>query len=145
MLNHIDIMGRMVRDPELRHTQNGVAVCSFTLAADRDYKGDDGKYGVDFVDVVAWRATGEFVAKYFAKGRMAVVSGRLQSRKYQDRSGNNRTAWEVLAENVYFGGDSRRETAPAPSDADAPPAPASAAAPVQDFAPMEDDDSELPF
>ena len=108
MLNHIVIMGRLTRDPELRHTQSGVAVASFTLAVDRDYSSSGGEKQTDFIDVVAWRQTGEFVSKYFSKGRMAVVSGSLQSRKWQDKEGNNRTSWEVQAQNVYFG-DSRRD------------------------------------
>ena len=147
MLNHIDLMGRLTRAPELRTTAGGVSCCTITLACDRDYKDPTtGQYGVDFVDVVTWRSTAEFVCRYFEKGQLAVVSGRLRSRKYQDKNGANRTAWEVQADNVYFGGGARqRDAAPAPSDADAPPAPASAAAPARDFAPMEDDDSELPF
>ena len=104
MLNRIIIMGRLVRDPELRTTQSGVAVTSFTLAVDRDFKSrESGEKSTDFIDVVAWRQTAEFVCKYFAKGRMAVVSGRLQSRDWTDRDGNKRTSFEVLAENVYFG------------------------------------------
>lgn len=109
MLNHIVIMGRLTRDPELRHTQSGVAVASFTLAVDRDYASNGGERQTDFIDVVAWRQTGEFVSKYFTKGRMAVVSGSLQSRKWQDKDGNNRTSWEVQAQNIYFG-DSRRDS-----------------------------------
>ena len=109
MLNHIVIMGRLTRDPELRHTQSGVAVASFTLAVDRDYSSSGGERQTDFIDVVAWRQTGEFVSKYFAKGRMAVVSGSLQSRKWQDKDGNNRTSWEVQAQNVYFG-EGRRDS-----------------------------------
>ena len=109
MLNHITIMGRLVRDPELRSTQSGTSVASFTVACDRDFGGrDGGDKQTDFIDCVAWRQTGEFVSKYFRKGSMIVVSGRLQSRKWQDREGNNRTNWEVNADNVYFG-ESRRE------------------------------------
>ena len=110
MLNHIVIMGRLVKDPELRYTQSQVPVASFTVAVDRDFGGRDGaERQTDFVDCVAWRQTGEFVSKYFQKGRMIVVSGRLQSRKWQDRDGNNRTNWEIQADNVYFG-DSKRES-----------------------------------
>ena len=110
MLNHITIMGRLVRDPELRSTQSGVSVASFTVAVDRDFGGrDGGDRQTDFIDCVAWRQTGEFVSKYFRKGSMIVVSGRLQSRKWQDRDGNNRTNWEVNADNVYFGESSRRD------------------------------------
>ena len=104
MLNRIILMGRLTRDPELRHTQQGTAVASFTLAVDRDFKGrDSSERATDFIDIVAWRSTAEFVSKYFTKGRMAVVSGRLQSRDWTDREGNKRTSFEVLAENVYFG------------------------------------------
>ena len=110
MLNHIVIMGRLTRDPELRTTQAGVSVTSFTVAVDRDFGGrDGGERQTDFIDCVAWRSTGEFVSKYFHKGSMIVVSGRLQSRKWQDRDGNNRTNWEVIADNVYFG-ESRRDS-----------------------------------
>ena len=109
MLNHIVVMGRLTRDPELRTTQSGVNVASFTVAVDRDFGGRDGaERQTDFFDCAAWRQTGEFVSKYFQKGRMIVVSGRMQSRKYQDREGNNRTAWEIQADNVYFG-DSKRD------------------------------------
>ena len=110
MLNHIVLMGRLVKDPELRYTQSQVPVASFTVAVDRDFGGRDGsERQTDFIDCVAWRQTGEFVSKYFQKGRMIVVSGRLQSRKWQDREGNNRTSWEVSADNVYFG-DSKRDS-----------------------------------
>lgn len=107
MLNHITIMGRLTRDPELRYTQTQVPVASFTVACERDYA-QNGQRETDYVDVVAWRGTGEFVQKYFQKGSMIVVSGRLQSRKWQDRDGNNRTSWEVNADSVYFG-ESRRD------------------------------------
>lgn len=104
MLNHITIMGRLVRDPELRHTQSGTPVASFTVAVDRDYSGQDGgEKQTDFIECVAWRGTGEFVSKYFRKGSMIIVAGRLQSRKWQDRDGNNRINWEVNAQSVYFG------------------------------------------
>lgn len=93
----------MTKDPELRHTGSGTAVASFTLACDRDFKGQDGKTEVDFIDVVAWRNTAEFVSKYFGKGRMAVVSGRLQIRNWTDKEGNKRRNAEVLADHVYFG------------------------------------------
>ena len=109
MLNQIIIMGRLTRDPELRRTQSGTAVCSFSVAVDRDFKSQSGEKETDFIDVVAWRQTGEFVSKYFTKGRMIVVSGSLQSRKWQDRNGQNRISWEVIADNVYFG-DSKRDS-----------------------------------
>lgn len=98
MLNQIIIMGRLTRDPELRRTQSGTAVCSFSVAVDRDFKSQSGEKETDFIDVVAWRQTGEFVSKYFTKGRMIVVSGSLQSRKWQDRNGQNRISWEVIAD-----------------------------------------------
>lgn len=104
MLNHITIMGRLTRDPELRQTSNGNAVASFTLAVDRDYADKDKNRETDFIDCVAWRGTGEFVAKNFAKGQMAVVDGRLQLRDYMDKEGNKRRATEVIVGNVYFGG-----------------------------------------
>lgn len=108
MLNHITIMGRLTRDPELRYTQSGTPVASFTLAVDRDFASkDSGERQTDFIDIVAWRQTGEFVSKYFTKGSMAVVSGRLQIRDWQDKDGNKRRSAEIVADNVYFG-DSKR-------------------------------------
>ena len=107
MLNQITIMGRLTRDPEMRRTNSGVAVTSFTIACDRDF-GNNGEKETDFVDVVAWRNTAEFVSKYFAKGRMAVVSGRLQIRSWNDKDGNKRRTAEIVADNVYFG-DSKND------------------------------------
>lgn len=107
MLNRIILMGRLTHDPELRHTQNGTAVASFSLAVDRDYRGQDGEKETDFIDIVAWRHTAEFASRYFTKGRMAAVEGRLQARDWTDRDGRKRRSFEVLAENVYFA-DSRR-------------------------------------
>ena len=102
-------MGRLTRDPELRRTQNGTAVASFTLAVDRDFKDkQSGEKTTDFIDIVAWRQTGEFVHRYFSKGRMAVVEGRLQMRDWTDKDGNKRRAAEVIADSVYFG-DSKRD------------------------------------
>ena len=110
MLNHITIMGRLTRDPELRRTGTGTAVASFTVAVDRDFGGrDGGEKETDFIDCVAWRQTGEFVSKYFTKGRMIVVSGRLQIRSWNDKDGNKRRTAEVVADNCYFG-DSKRES-----------------------------------
>ena len=109
MLNQIIIMGRLTRDPELRRTQSGTAVCSFSVAVDRDFKSQSGEKETDFIDVVAWRQTGEFVSKYFQKGSMAVVSGRLQIRDWTDRDGNKRRSAEVVVDNVYFGESKRRE------------------------------------
>jgi single-strand DNA-binding protein len=105
-LNHITIMGRMTRDPELRYTKTEKAVASFTLAVDRDF-GE----GVDFINCVAWEKVGEFVSKYFEKGKVAIVAGKLQMREYTDREGNKRTAAEVVASNVYFGDSKRNESA----------------------------------
>lgn len=108
MLNKIFVMGRLTRDPELRRTQNGTAVSGFALAVDRDYKNADGTKETDFIEVVAWRSSAEFVSKYFAKGRMAIVEGRLQIRDWTDKDGNKRRNAEVVADNVYFG-DSKKE------------------------------------
>ena len=167
MLNHIVIMGRLTRDPELRRTGTGIAVASFTVAVDRDFSGrDGGEKETDFIDCVAWRQTGEFVSKYFTKGSMIVVSGRLQIRSWNDKDGNKRRTAEVVADNVYFGESKRGNegnayggnayggnsygnnnyggnayNAPAPSYGgySAPAAPAS------DFAMLDDDDAQLPF
>ena len=109
MLNHIVIMGRLTKDPELRTTQSGTPVTSFTLAVDRDFKDkDSGEKSTDFIDVVAWKQTAEFVSKYFSKGCMAVADGRLQIREWKDKDGNNRRTAEIVAVNVYFG-DSKRD------------------------------------
>lgn len=152
MLNHIVLMGRLTADPELRRTGSGVAVASFTLAVDRDFTNkESGTKETDFIDIVAWRSTAEFVSKYFAKGRMAVVSGRLQIRRWQDKDGNNRRSAEVVADNVYFG-DSKRDNADGGfnqsyggGQGGGYRAQQSAPAPANDFAMLEDDDSELPF
>ena len=119
MLNHIVTMGRLVRDPELRHTQSGIPVTSFTIACDRDYKGADGEKATDFLDIVAWRQTAEFVSKYFTKGRTALVDGRLQLRDWTDRDGNRRRSAEILANSVHFG-DSRPQNQAAPREYAAP-------------------------
>ena len=150
MLNHITIMGRLTRDPELRRTGSGIAVASFTLAVDRDFgKNENGEKETDFIDCVAWRQTGEFVAKYFAKGRMAVVSGRLQIRPWTDKDGNKRRTAEVVADNVYFA-DSKREGESTGASYSAPAGgfggyAAPAASPASDFAMLDDDDAQLPF
>ena len=176
MLNHIVIMGRLTRDPELRRTGSGTAVASFTVAVDRDFgKNENGEKETDFIDCVAWRNTAEYISKYASKGRMVVVSGRLQIRGWTDKDGNKRRTAEVVADNVYFA-DSKRESdggnayggntyggnayggnnyggnnfggyaapaAPAAPSYGGYPAPA--AAPVSDFAMLEDDDAQLPF
>ena len=175
MLNHIVIMGRLTRDPELRRTGSGVAVASFTVAVDRDFGGrDGGEKETDFIDCVAWRQTGEFVSKYFTKGRMIVVSGRLQIRSWTDKDGNKRRTAEVVADNCYFG-DSKRDGEAGGASYGGntyggnayggnsygnnnygggynAPAPsyggnygAPAAAPASDFAMLDDDDAQLPF
>ena len=146
MLNHITIMGRVVRDPELRRTGSGIAVASFTVAVDRDFSGKDGgEKETDFIDCVAWRQTGEFVSKYFTKGRMIVVSGRLQIRSWNDKDGNKRRTAEVVADNCYFG-DSKKDGDSGSSYGNSyggysAPAPA----PASDFSQMDDDDAQLPF
>ena len=132
MLNRIIIMGRLTRDPELRRTQSGNAVTSFALAVDRDFKSADGAKETDFIDVVAWRNTAEFAAKYFAKGRMAVVEGRLQMRDWTDKDGNKRRSAEVVADNIYFA-DSKRDDVPAVKPS------------AQTFAEISEDDGDLPF
>ena len=160
MLNRIILMGRLTRDPELRHTQTGTAVASLSLAVDRDFKDKTtGEKSTDFIDVVAWRQTAEFVSRFFTKGRMAVVEGRLQLRDWTDRDGNKRRSAEVVADNVYFG-DSKRDAegggygAPsggygAPGGYAPPAAPASggysAPAGGDQFAELTEDDGELPF
>ena len=142
MLNHIVLMGRLTRDPELRRTGSGVAVTSFTIACDRDF-GQNGQKETDFIDITAWRNTAEFVDKYFTKGRMAVVSGRLQIRKWKDKDGNDRKSAEVVADNVYFG-DSKTDSSSGGSYS-APAGSYAAPAPASDFAMLEDNDSQLPF
>ena len=151
MLNKIFLMGRLTRDPELRRTASGTAVTSFSLAVDRDFKSQNGEKETDFIDIVAWRSTAEFVSKYFAKGRMAVVEGRLQIRDWTDRDGGKRRSAEVIADNVYFG-DSRRDGAGDFGGAPGYSAPmggrSSYAAPMDnhsDFAEIGEEDGELPF
>ena len=148
MLNRLIIMGRLARDPELRRTGSGTAVTSFTLAVDRDFKSQGGEKETDWIDVVAWRNTAEFVSKYFTKGRMAVVEGRLQMRNWTDRDGNKRVSAEVVADNVYFG-DSKRDSGA--GDYGAAPAYGApmgrSGAPMghSDFAEIGEEDGELPF
>ena len=150
MLNKIILMGRLTRDPELRRTGSGTAVTSFSLAVDRDFKSQSGEKETDFIDIVAWRSTAEFVSKYFTKGRMAVVEGRLQIRDWTDRDGGKRRSAEVIADNVYFG-DSKREGGSdySPAPAYGTPAPSRGyAAPAggqSDFAEIGEEDGELPF
>ena len=144
MLNRIIIMGRLTRDPELRHTQAGTPVASFTLACDRDFKDKQtGERAVDFIDVVAWRGTAEFAARYFTKGRMAVVEGRLQLRDWTDKEGGKRRSAEVVADNIYFG-DSRKDAGESNVPENSLPEPSRAASGGIDVS-GPDDDGELPF
>ena len=138
MLNHIIIMGRLTRDPELRRTNSGKAVASFTVAVDRDFSQGDQKE-TDFIDCVAWQKTGEFVSKYFVKGSMIVVSGRLQIRPWTDKNGNNRRTAEVVADDVYFGESRKQDTHTGFVPNDSVPATS-----AQNFA-MLDDDEPLPW
>ena len=141
MLNHITIMGRLTRDPEMRTTQSGVAVASFTLAVDRDFGGrDGGEKQTDFIDCTAWRHTAEFVSKYFSKGRMAVVSGRLQIDNYTDNDGNKRKSAKVIADNIYFGDSKKDGATGSQSDETASFTPAPSG-----FVTVDVDNSELPF
>lgn len=134
MLNHITLAGRLVRDPELRRTQNGTAVASFTLACERDFKNESGDREVDFIDCVAWRKTAELVSGYFTKGRMAIVSGRMQIRGWTDKDGNRRKSAEILVDNIYFG-DSKPQ-------AECTATEATGAEPYSEIA---EDDDQLPF
>ena len=138
MLNHITAAGRLTKDPELRRTQNGVAVASFTIACDRDIKDASGNKQTDFIDCVAWRNTAEFVDKYFTRGRMVIVSGRLQMREWTDKSGAKRKNAEILAENVYFA-DSKRAVENTEKNE------TKEAAQTVDFDQVEIDNDELPF
>lgn len=144
MLNHIVIMGRLTRDPDLRYTQSQLPVVSFTLAVDRDFSGKDGgEKQTDFIDCVAWRSTAEFVNKYFTKGSMAAVSGRIQLRDWTDREGSKRRSAEVIVDNIYFGGSKKDNSAASQS---APQQSHSAPAYEQSrFVEMDDGDEELPF
>ena len=147
MLNHITLMGRLVRDPEIRTTENGITVVSFTVAVDRDLGGSDGNKETDFIDCVAWRKTGEFVGKYFLKGSMIVVSGRLQIRNWTDKDGNKRKSAEVVADSCYFGSTKKDSGGGNTSGygntygnyVDATPQSAG------DYAIIEGDDDKLPF
>jgi single-strand DNA-binding protein len=136
MLNKIILMGRLTRDPELRRTGSGTAVTSFAIAVDRDFKSQNGEKETDFIDVVAWRTTAEFVSKHFSKGRMAVVEGRLQIRDWTDKDGTKRRTAEVIADNVYFADSKRDETT---SNRNA------LAERAEQFAEIAEEDGELPF
>ena len=140
MLNKICLMGRLTRDPELRRTGSGTTVVSFTLAVDRDFKGQGGEKETDFIDVVAWRSTAEFVSKYFTKGRMAAVEGRLQIRDWKDKEGNNRRSAEVIVDNMYFG-DSKRDV----DTGGARPASGPVNVSANDWQEVDEDEGDLPF
>lgn len=151
MLNRITLMGRLTCDPELRHTQSGNSVASFTLACDRDYAAQGAEKETDFIDVVAWRNTADFVSKYFSKGRMVVVSGRLQIRNWEDKDGNKRKTAEIVAESVYFG-DSKRDwqtaSSAAPAFSEFKPLPSTTPVPFSspDMPQMEiENPDELPY
>lgn len=136
MLNKVVLMGRLTKDPELRRTGSGTAVTSFSLACDRDFKSKSGDKDTDFIEVVAWKNTAEFVSKYFSKGRMAVVEGRLQIRDWTDKAGNKRITAEIVADNVYFA-DSKRDSDSAYNAREYEKNP--------DFAEIIEDDGEIPF
>lgn len=149
-LNHIVIMGRLTRDPEMRYTNNDTAVASFTLAVDRDVKDKSGERPVDFIDCVAWRATAKFVSDYFKKGSMAAVSGRLQFREWNDKEGNKRRVSEVLAESVYFGESKKSDSdstyrAPRGVNVDASSFGDLDDVSANPFSDLSDADGELPF
>ena len=141
MLNKIIIMGRLTRDPELRRTGSGTAVTSFSLACDRDFKSQSGEKETDFIEVIAWKNTAEFVSKYFSKGRMAVVDGRLQIRDWTDKAGNKRTTAEVVADNVYFADSKRSES----NDNQKENFNALSGRLSDDFVPISEEDGEIPF
>lgn len=149
MLNQIFLMGRMTRDPEIRYTQSGNPVAGFSLAVEHDYVNKDtGDRGVDFIDCTAWRGTAEFIGKYFHKGSMAVVVGRLSIRNWTDSEGARRRNAEVVVDNIYFGEPKREGTGQAREADTAPQLPAAYAAPdymMNDYALLEDEDIPLPF
>ena len=147
MLNHITIMGRLTRDPELRRTGSGIAVASFTVAVDRDFGGkDSGEKETDFIDCVAWRQTGEFVSKHFTKGRLIVVSGRLQIRAWTDKDGNKRRTAEIVTDNCYFGDSKNTDQKGTETNGDYySPGYIAMKDGASDFAMLLDDDSQLPF
>ena len=142
MLNHIVIMGRLTRDPEYRTTGSGLSVANFSVAVDRDFSGQSGEKETDYIDCVAWRKTAEFVVKYFTKGALIVVSGRLQIRSWTDKDGNKRRTAEVVADNVYFGG-SKRDNPGGYQESASPYG--GYAAPASDFAPIDAPDETFPF
>lgn len=132
MLNRVVLMGRLTRDPELRQTPNNVSVVTFTLAVERNYQADKNNKQADFINIVAWRHTAEFVSKYFTKGQLVAVEGSIQTRSYQDKDGNNRTAFEVVADQVYFAEKKKSEASHSTGD-------------LSDFEELDADDGDLPF
>lgn len=156
MLNHIVIMGRLTRDPEMRKTGSGIAVANFTVAVDRDFNGQDGQKETDFIDCVAWRKTAEFVQKYFSKGKMIAVAGRLQVRSWTDKDGNKRRTAEIQADNIYFGeskgSDGGIRGGSVSNEGGYPTAEqylqqnyGVSVVPGNDYAMLDDDDNQLPF
>ena len=141
MLNKVVIMGRLTKDPELRRTGSGTAVTSFSLACDRDFKSQSGDKETDFIEVVSWKNTAEFVSKYFGKGRMVVVDGRLQIRDWTDKAGNRRTTAEVVADNVYFADSKRSES----NDNQRENFNALSGRMSDDFVPISEDGGDIPF
>lgn len=140
-MNQVVLMGRLTRDPELRRTQSGTAVTSFTLAVDRGFKDSDGERKTDFIDCVAWKGTGEFISKYFTKGQMMAVSGSLQIRDWTDKDGNKRRFAEVLVNRAYFTGNSKNDYTDNPTASHNDLTPVSGS----EFAEMTQDDGDLPF
>lgn len=136
MLNRVNIMGRLCAAPELKRTSSGTAVTSFTIACDRDFKGQNGERETDFIDVVAWRNTAEFICKHFSKGRMITLDGRLQIRSWKDQNGNNRKSTEIVAENAYFGDSKQSESYAERNECEVDPTPV-----IRE----EKEDGELPF
>ena len=150
MLNNIVIQGRFVRDPELKTTPNGAKVTSFALAVERDYK-VNGKKPVDFIDVVAWRSTAEYIAKYFTKGTMALVKGHLETRSWKDKDGKNHKVTEIVVDNIYFGEAKKKSStsesteAPEPTEVPETPEASMVEAPPEAVDPMDADEEDLPF
>ena len=140
-MNNITLMGRLTRDPELRRTQSGTAVTSFTLAVNRDYSGKDEERKTDFIDCVAWKGTGEFISKHFTKGQMMAVAGSLQIRGWTDKDGNKRRSAEVLVNRAYFTGNSKNDYTDNPTVSHDDLTPVSGS----EFAEMTEDDGDLPF
>lgn len=148
MYNKAILVGRLTADPELKQTPNGVAVTSFSIAVSRAFAPKGGERQTDFLDIVAWRQTAEFICRYFQKGKAILIEGSIQTRTYVDKNGQNRRAWEIIADSAHFVESKNASSGggmPAPSDAMAPaPAPAYSSGSVEDFADI-DDDGDLPF